>query len=82
MKEPSRFLPFLPDFPPFPRFFLIFPSFSRFLAIFLLSGVALCPPLPPPPSGYATALALVIIYKTPLLCVVGILWKTVIVYII
>ena len=32
---------------------MIFPSkFSRFLANFSLSGVALCPPWPP--SGYAT----------------------------
>ena len=29
------------------RFFLFFPDFSRFLAKFLLSGVALCPPLHP-----------------------------------
>ena len=40
--EPSWFVPFLPDFS---SFFLIF---SWFLATFLLSGVALCPPPWPP----------------------------------
>ena len=44
---PLRFLPFLPDFSSF------FPLFSRCLAIFSLSGVALYPPCTP--SGYATA---------------------------
>ena len=52
MKEPSRFLPFLPDFS---SFFPIFPDFCslfRFLANFSLSGVELC--LHCTPSGYAT----------------------------
>ena len=43
VKEPSRFLPFLPSFS---WFFLIFPSFSQFLAIFWLSGGGTLPPLP------------------------------------
>ena len=51
----SRFVLFFPGFffPDFPRFFLILFSFSRFLANFSLSEVALCPPCHP--SGYATA---------------------------
>ena len=52
MKEPSRFLPFLPDsssfFPIFPDFFLFFPIFGTF---FVVRGGTL---LPLTPSGYAT----------------------------
>ena len=57
VKESSWFWPFLPDFS---SFFLIFPDFFFFFCsffpdfwqIFVLLGVALCPPWPP--SGYAT----------------------------
>ena len=49
MKEPSRFLPFLPDSSSFfPIFHDFFPIFGKFLAV---RGDTL-PPLPP--SGYAT----------------------------
>ena len=44
VKETSWFLPFLPDFS---WFFPIFPEFSPIFGKFSLSGVALCPPLPP-----------------------------------
>ena len=52
MKEPSRFLPFLPDFKKiFEKFVPDFLGGALFLAKFSLSGVAPC--LLDPPSGYA-----------------------------
>ena len=52
MKEPSRFLPFLPDFPLFSRFFPSFSLFSRFVGNFFAIRRGTLPP--PPPIGYAT----------------------------
>ena len=53
MKEPSRFLPFLPDsssfFPIFPDFV---PSFSQYFGKFFAVRHGTLPPLTP--SGYAT----------------------------
>ena len=58
VKEPSRFLPFLPDFssffpifPLFSRFFMIFPLFPDFRQIIRCQGWHSAPL---PPSGYAT----------------------------
>ena len=48
MKEPSRFLPFLPDFSSFSRFFLIFPLFLPiFWQYFHCQGWHSAPRAPP-----------------------------------